>query len=97
MFGLLGECEVSHGFLTIRYGGEGTPNTTGAGLWLTVEKAQQIAEEAAQGLLRCSRDCSFSLRSRPPISPLIRPHGGYLQLMPLMAEIEKCHGFMLQD
>jgi hypothetical protein len=30
MFGLLGECEVSPGFLTIRYSGEGTPNTTGA-------------------------------------------------------------------
>jgi len=34
-FGLLGECEVSPGFLTLRCGGEGTSNTTGAGLWLT--------------------------------------------------------------
>ena len=43
---------VAGGFLlTIRYSGDGTPNTTGVGVWPTVEKAQQIAEETAQRLL----------------------------------------------
>jgi hypothetical protein len=43
---------VAGGFLlTIRYSGDGTPNTTGAGVWPTVEKAKQIAEETAQRLL----------------------------------------------
>ncbi len=43
---------VAGGFLlTIRYSGDGTPNTTGGGVWPTVEKAQQIAQETAQKLL----------------------------------------------
>jgi hypothetical protein len=43
---------VVGGFLlTIRYSGDGTPNTTGAGVWPTVEKAKQIAEETARKLL----------------------------------------------
>jgi hypothetical protein len=43
---------VAGGFLlTIRYSGDGTPNTTGAGVWPTVEKAKEIAEETAQKLL----------------------------------------------
>ena len=43
---------VSGGFrLDIRYSGDGRSNITGAGIWPTVEKAKQIAEETAQRLL----------------------------------------------
>ena len=43
---------VSGGFrLDIRYSGDGRGNITGAGIWPTVEKAKQIAEETAQRLL----------------------------------------------
>jgi hypothetical protein len=44
---------VSGGFrLNIRYSGDGSSNITGAGVWPTVEKAKQVAEETAQRLLR---------------------------------------------
>jgi hypothetical protein len=43
---------VSGGFLlTIRFGGDGRSNTTGAGVWPSVEKAKSIAEESAAKLL----------------------------------------------
>lgn len=43
---------VGGGFLlTIRYSGDGTTNTTGAGVWPTIEKAKQIAEETTRKLL----------------------------------------------
>jgi hypothetical protein len=43
---------VTGGFkLSIRYSGDGTNNTTGAGVWPTVEKAKQVAEESARQLL----------------------------------------------
>ena len=43
---------VSGGFrLDIQYSGDGHHNITGAGVWPTVEKAKQIAEEAARRLL----------------------------------------------
>ena len=43
---------VSGGFmLSIRDRGDGSSNITGAGVWPTVEKAKQIAEETAQRLL----------------------------------------------
>jgi hypothetical protein len=38
--------------LDIRYSGDYCKNVTGAGVWPTVEKAQQIAEETAHRLLR---------------------------------------------
>ena len=37
--------------LTIRYSGDGTSNITGGGVWQTIEKAKQIAEETAKRLL----------------------------------------------
>jgi hypothetical protein len=37
--------------LSIRYTGDGTNNTTGAGVWPTIEKAKQVAEESARRLL----------------------------------------------
>jgi hypothetical protein len=43
---------VSGGFLlSIRYAGDGESNVTGAGVWPSVEKAKQIAEETAGRLL----------------------------------------------
>jgi hypothetical protein len=43
---------VTGGFLlTIRYSGDGASNVTGAGVWSTIEKAKQIAEQIAQKLL----------------------------------------------
>jgi hypothetical protein len=43
---------VSGGFLlNIRYAGDGATNVTGAGVWPSIEKAKQIAEETAQRLL----------------------------------------------
>jgi hypothetical protein len=43
---------VSGGFLlTIRFSGDGRSNTTGAGVWPTIEDAKQIAEDAAARLL----------------------------------------------
>jgi hypothetical protein len=46
------ESFVSGGFrLDIRYRGDGRSNITGAGIWPTVEKAKQIAEQTAQRLL----------------------------------------------
>ena len=43
---------VSGGFpLSIRYAGDGSTNVTGAGVWPSVEKAKQIAEETARKLL----------------------------------------------
>jgi hypothetical protein len=43
---------VTPGFLlTIRYSGDGRQNINGAGVWPTVEKAKQIAEETASKLL----------------------------------------------
>ena len=43
---------VSGGFLlSIRYAGDGEANVTGAGVWPSVEKAKQIAEETAGRLL----------------------------------------------
>jgi len=37
--------------LSIHYSGDGRSNTTGAGVWPTIEKAKQIAEQSAQKLL----------------------------------------------
>jgi hypothetical protein len=43
---------VNGGFrLDIRYSGDCHHNITGAGIWPTVQKAQQIAEETARRLL----------------------------------------------
>ena len=43
---------VGGGFLlTIRYSGDGPSNLTGAGVWPTIEKAQQTAHEIASLLL----------------------------------------------
>jgi len=43
---------VSGGFLlSIRYAGDGAANVTGAGVWLTIEKAKEIAEKTARRLL----------------------------------------------
>lgn len=43
---------VRPGFLlTIRYSGDCHHNITGAGVWPTVEKAKQIAQETARKLL----------------------------------------------
>jgi hypothetical protein len=43
---------VGGGFLlSIRYCGDGTDNITGAGVWPTVDKAEQVAEETARRLL----------------------------------------------
>ena len=43
---------VTGGFLlTIRYHGDCHHNLTGAGIWPTIEKAKQIAQETAQKLL----------------------------------------------
>lgn len=43
---------VMSGFrLDIRYSGDGNRNITGAGVWPTIEKAKQIAEERARRLL----------------------------------------------
>jgi hypothetical protein len=43
---------VSGGFmLSIRYSGDGRHNITGAGVWPTVDKAKQIAQDTATKLL----------------------------------------------
>jgi hypothetical protein len=43
---------VRSGFLlTIRYSGDGRENVTGAGVWPTIEKAKQVAQETATKLL----------------------------------------------
>jgi hypothetical protein len=43
---------VTSGFLlTIHYSGDCCHNVTGAGIWPTVEKAKQIAQETATKLL----------------------------------------------
>jgi hypothetical protein len=43
---------VTSGFLlTIRYSGDGDSNITGAGVWPSVDKAKQIAEQTAGRLL----------------------------------------------
>ena len=43
---------VRPGFLlTIRYSGDGRENVTGAGVWPTIEKAKQMAQETATKLL----------------------------------------------
>lgn len=43
---------VTAGFLlTIRYSGDGEHGVNGAGVWPTVEKAKQIAQETATKLL----------------------------------------------
>jgi hypothetical protein len=43
---------ITGGFLlSIRYSGDGTDNITGAGVWPTVDKAKQVAEESARRLL----------------------------------------------
>ena len=44
---------VHGGFLLdIRYDGDGARNITGAGVWPTIEKAKQIAQETATRLLQ---------------------------------------------
>jgi hypothetical protein len=46
MFVFTVEPFVSGGyFLSIRYAGDGSTNVTGAGVWPSIEKAKQIAEE----------------------------------------------------
>jgi hypothetical protein len=43
---------VTTGFmLTIRYSGDGSHNVTGAGVWPTIDKAKQVAQETATKLL----------------------------------------------
>lgn len=43
---------IAGGFeLIIRFSGDGRSNITGAGVWPTVDKAKQIAEETAHKLL----------------------------------------------
>jgi hypothetical protein len=43
---------VAGGYLpSIRYSGDRTKNVTGAGVWSSIEKAKQIAEETARKLL----------------------------------------------
>jgi hypothetical protein len=43
---------VTGGFqLNIRYSGDSSQNITGAGIWPSVEKAKQIAQDAAAKLL----------------------------------------------
>jgi hypothetical protein len=37
--------------LTIKFSGDGRDNTTGAGVWPTIEKAKQVEEETASKLL----------------------------------------------
>ena len=37
--------------LSIRYSGDGDKNITGAGIWPTIEKAKEIAEQTATKLL----------------------------------------------
>jgi hypothetical protein len=52
VFELIIEPFVTGGFLlSIRYSGDGVNNVTGAGVWSTVEKAKQIAEQSAHRLL----------------------------------------------
>jgi hypothetical protein len=47
---------VTSGFLlSVRYSGDGASNVTGAGVWPTVEKAKQIAQETATRLLHGAR------------------------------------------
>ena len=41
--------------LTISFSGDGRSNVTGGGVWPTVEKAKQIAEETASRLLHGSK------------------------------------------
>ena len=42
---------ITGGFLlSIRYSGDGKDNITGAGVWPTVDKAKQVAEESARRL-----------------------------------------------
>jgi hypothetical protein len=46
------EPSVTAGFLlTIRYSGDGEHGVNGAGVWPTIEKAKQIAQETATKLL----------------------------------------------
>ena len=46
------EPSASGGFLlSIRYYGDGTTNLTGGGVWPSIAKAKQIAEESANRLL----------------------------------------------
>ena len=43
---------VNGGFLlSIRFSGDGRSNTTGAGVWPTVEKAKEVAEQTSRRLL----------------------------------------------
>lgn len=43
---------VSGGYvLSIRYSGDGDKNTTGGGVWPSIGKAKEIAEETAQRML----------------------------------------------
>ena len=43
---------VTGGFmLSIRYSGDGAHNVTGAGVWPSVEKAKDVAEQSARRLL----------------------------------------------
>jgi hypothetical protein len=47
--------------LTMRHIGYGAPSLTGAGIWATVEKAQEIAEQTAQKLLH--PECEVTWKS----------------------------------
>lgn len=52
MFEFTVEPFVSEGFLlSIRYHGDCCQNVTGAGVWPTIEKAKEIAQESATKLL----------------------------------------------
>jgi hypothetical protein len=42
---------VTGGFMSIRYSGDGANNVTGAGVWPSVEKAEEVAEQSARRLL----------------------------------------------
>jgi hypothetical protein len=46
---------VMGGFLlSIRYSGDGLSNVTGAGVWPSIEKAKEVAEQSARRLLHDS-------------------------------------------
>jgi hypothetical protein len=54
----------SHGIgLMMRYTGYGSPKETGAGIWPTVEKAQEIADQTVKRLLDPNCSIVWSAKS----------------------------------
>jgi hypothetical protein len=53
--------------LSIRFHGDSRQNITGAGVWPTIEKAKQIAQESATRLLH---GATISWKEQPTDSPI---------------------------